>query len=79
MISLKRLRFYNYYRNYDYRYDFTCSIAQHCTSTDRQIIEGSFEAYYQLTDNEIKFEIAENYVPKGYCSVSDFEWKEIKL
>ena len=62
-----------------YRYDFSCSIAQHYTSRDRQIIEGSFEAYYQLTDNEIKFEIAENYILKGFCSVSDFEWKEIKL
>lgn len=62
-----------------YRYDFTCSIAQHYTSVDRQIIEGSFEAYYQLTDSEIKNEIVEHYVPKGYCSVSDFEWKEIKL
>lgn len=23
-----------------YRYDFTCSIAQHYTSTDRQTVEG---------------------------------------
>ena len=42
-----------------YRYEFSCSIAKHYTSTDRQIIEGSFEAYYQLTDSEIKNEIAE--------------------
>lgn len=48
-------------------------------TTHRKIIAGSFEAYYQLTDNEIKHEIAEHYVPKGYCSVSDFEWNEIKL
>ncbi len=54
-----------------YRYDFTCSIAQHYTSVDRKIIEGSFEAYYQLTDNEIKFEIAENYVPKGRLIVTE--------
>ena len=46
-----------------YRYEFSCSIAQH----------------YQLTDSEIKNEIAEHYVPKGFCSVSDFEWKETKL
>ena len=29
--------------------------------------------YYQLTDQEIKFQTM-NYVPVGYCSVSDFEW-----
>lgn len=34
---------------------------------------GSFDAYYQLTDDEIKFQILK-YVPVGYCSVSDFEW-----
>ena len=60
-----------------YRYDFSCSVAQHYTSRDRQIIEGSFEAYYQLTDNEIKFEIAEHYVPKGYCSVSDLNGRRL--
>lgn len=31
------------------------------------------DAYYQLTDQEIKEQIM-NYVPLGYRSVSDFEW-----
>ena len=58
---------------YQFTYKFSCTIARHYTETDREKIEGSFDAYYQLTDDEIKFKIM-NYVPVGYCSVSDFEW-----
>ena len=59
--------------DYQYKYGFSCTIASHYTETDREEIEGSFDAFYQLTDQEIKFQIM-NYVPVGYCSVSDFEW-----
>ena len=58
---------------YQFTYKFSCTIARHYTETDREKIEGSFDAYYQLTDDEIKFQILK-YVPVGYCSVSDFEW-----
>ncbi len=58
---------------YQFTYKFSCTIARHYTETDREKIEGSFDAYYQLTDQEIKFKIM-NYVPVGYCSVADFEW-----
>ena len=58
---------------YQFTYKFSCTIARHYTETVREKIEGSFDAYYQLTDQEIKFQIM-NYVPVGYCSVSDFEW-----
>lgn len=61
-----------------YLYTFSCIIASHYTETDRKKIEGSFDAYYQLTDQEVKHEIL-NYVPVGYVSVSDFDWKEIKI
>ena len=59
--------------DYQFTYKFSCTIARHYTETDREKIEGSFDAYYQLTDDEIKFQILK-YVPVGYCSVSDFEW-----
>lgn len=58
---------------YQFTYKFSCTIASHYTETDRKKIEGSFDAYYQLTDDEIKFQILK-YVPVGYCNVSDFEW-----
>ena len=58
---------------YQFTYKFSCTIARHYTETVREKIEGYFDAYYQLTDQEIKFQIM-NYVPVGYCSVSDFEW-----
>ena len=58
---------------YQFTYKFSCTIASHYTETVREKIEGTFDAYYQLTDDEIKFQILK-YVPVGYCSVSDFEW-----
>ena len=58
---------------YQFTYKFSCTIARHYTETVREKIEGTFDAYYQLTDDEIKFQILK-YVPVGYCSVSDFEW-----
>ena len=64
--------------DYQFTYKFSCTIARHYTETDRQLIEGSFESYYQLTDQEVKHEIL-NYVPVGYVSVSDFDWKETKI
>ena len=36
----------------------------------------TFEPQYRC---DFTCSIAEHYVPKGFCSVSDFEWKEIKL
>ena len=59
--------------DYQFTYKFSCTIAEHYTETNRKKIEGSFDAYYQLTDDEIKFQILK-YVPVGYCSVLDFEW-----
>ncbi len=59
--------------DYQFTYKFSCTIARHYTETDRKKIEGSFDAYYQLTDDEIKFQIM-NYVPLGYPSVSDYNW-----
>ena len=61
-----------------YLYTFSCTVAQSYAETDRQLIEGSFESYYQLTDQEVKHEIL-NYVTVGYVSVSDFDWKETKI
>ena len=58
---------------YQFTYKFSCTIARHYTETNRKKIEGTFDAYYQLTDQEIKEQILK-YVPVGYCSVSDFEW-----
>lgn len=56
-----------------YRYEFSCSAAEHYTDSDRKVIEGSFDSLYQLTDREIKEQIM-NYVPLGYPSVSDYNW-----
>ena len=61
-----------------YIYAFSCTVAQSYTETDRKLVEGSFESYYQLTDQEVKQEILK-YVPVGYISVSDFDWKETKI
>ena len=58
---------------YQFTYKFSCTIARHYTETDRKKVEGSFYAYYQLTDQEIKEQIM-NYVPLGYPSVSDYNW-----
>ena len=59
--------------DYQFTYKFSCTIARHYTETDRKKVEGSFDAYYQLTDQEIKEQIM-NYVPLGYPSVSDYNW-----
>ena len=59
--------------DYQFTYKFSCTIARHYTETDRKKIEGSFDAYYQLTDQEIKEQIM-NDVPLGYPSVSDYNW-----
>lgn len=61
-----------------YLYTFSCTVAQSYAETDRQLIEGSFESYYQLTDKEVKHKILE-FVPAEFCSVYDFDWTEIKL
>ncbi len=61
-----------------YRYEFSCSAAEHYTDSDRKVIEGSFDSLYQLTDREVKNKILEA-VPVGYVSVSDFDWKETKI
>ena len=58
---------------YQFTYKFSCTIARHYTETDRKKIEGSFDAYYQLTDQEIKEQIM-NYIPLDYPSVSDYNW-----
>lgn len=58
---------------YQFTYKFSCTTARHYTETDRKKVEGSFDAYYQLTDQEIKEQIM-NYVPLGYPSVSDYNW-----
>lgn len=58
---------------YKFTYKFSCTIARHYTETVREKIEGTFDAYYQLTDQEIKEQIM-NYVPLGYPSVSDYNW-----
>ena len=58
---------------YQFTYKFSCTIARHYTEIDRKKVEGSFDAYYQLTDQEIKEQIM-NYVPLGYPSVSDYNW-----
>ena len=59
--------------DYQFTYKFSCTIAEHYTETNRKKIEGTFDAYYQLTDQEIKEQIM-NYVPLGYPSVSDYNW-----
>ena len=59
--------------DYQFTYKFSCTIARHYTETVREKIEGTFDAYYQLTDQEIKEQIM-NYVPLGYPSVSDYNW-----
>ena len=59
--------------DYQFTYKFSCTIAEHYTETNRKKIEGSFDAYHQLTDQEIKEQIM-NYVPLGYPSVSDYNW-----
>ncbi len=64
--------------DYQYKYDFSCSAAEHFTGSGMKVIEGSFDSFYQLTDKEVKHEIL-NYVPVGYVSVSDFDWKETKI
>lgn len=61
-----------------YRYNFSCSAAEHYTDSDRKVIEGSFDSLYQLTDREVKHKILE-FVPAEFCSVYDFDWTEIKL
>ena len=58
---------------YQFTYKFSCTIARHYTETVREKIEGTFDSYYQLTDQEIKEQIM-NYVPLGYPSVSDYNW-----
>mgnify|MGYP003590258358 CR=1 FL=1 len=61
-----------------YRYNFSCTVSNSYTSQDRELITGSFESYYQLTDHEVKQMIV-SYAPVGYKSVADFDWKEEKL
>ena len=58
---------------YQFTYKFSCTIAEHYTETNRKKIEGTFDAYYQLTDQEIKEQIM-HYVPLGYPAVSDYNW-----
>ena len=63
---------------YQYRYDFSCSAAEHFTGSEMKVIEGSFDSFYQLTDKEVKHKILE-FVPTEFCSVYDFDWKETKI
>ena len=61
-----------------YRYEFSCSAAEHYTDSNRKVIEGSFDSLYQLTDREVKNKILEA-VPFGFCSVYDFDWTDIRI
>ena len=58
--------------DYQFTYKFSCTIARHYTETDRKKIEGSFDAYYQLTDDEIKFQNVETpEFPNGINSLRE--------